>query len=131
MGERDINQQQLPVTHEHVGGLDVAVGEPGIPQTPDHRHALVDDVVVDLGLGDLSRPLEELGDDEVLALGRQLDDADRRRRRDTGIADDAQRVVLLLRQPTHRLERGLVLESPIEDRSERLVPAVGAHVRFA
>ena len=33
--------------------------------------------------------VEELGDEQVLALGRQLDDAERRGGRDAGVAHDA------------------------------------------
>jgi hypothetical protein len=36
---------------------------------------LVDQVVVDVGLADLDRAGEEFGDEQVLTLGRDLDDA--------------------------------------------------------
>ena len=68
--------------HHQVGRLDVAVGEAGVPEPADEREALVDDLVVDLGVADLDGAVEELGDEQVLALGRQLDDAERRRGRD-------------------------------------------------
>ena len=42
--------------------------------------ALVDDGVVDLGVADLLRAVEELGDEQVLALRRELDDAHRLQR---------------------------------------------------
>ena len=72
----------MAVLHEQVGRLDVAMGDAGVPQLADQREALVDDLVVDLGVADLDGAVEELGDEHVLALGRQLDDADRLRRRD-------------------------------------------------
>ena len=42
--------------------------------------------VVDLGLADLLRAVEELGDEQVLALGRELDDPERRGRADAEVA---------------------------------------------
>ena len=45
-----------------------------------------------------------------------------------GVAHEAQRVVLVLDEPLHRLERRLVLEPPVEERATELVPAVGPHV---
>ena len=119
---------EVAVVDEQVGRLDVAVGEPGVPEPADERQALVDDLVVDLGVADLDGAVEELGDEQVLALGRQLDDAERRRGRDAGVAHHAQRVVLVLDEPAHRLERRLVLEPAVEDRAAELVPAVGPHV---
>ena len=71
-----------PSLDQQVGRLDVAVGEPGVPQPADSGQALVDDLVVDLGVADLDGAVEELGDEQVLALGGQLDDAQRRGRRD-------------------------------------------------
>ena len=44
------------------------------------------------------------------------------------VAHQTQRVVLVLDQPAHRLERRLVLEASVEDGPAELVPAVGAHV---
>ena len=120
--------EHLAVADQQVGGLDVAVGEPGVPELADQQQALVDDVVVDVGVADLLRAVEELGDEQVLALGRHLDDAVRRRGRDARVAQEAQRVVLVLDEPPHRLERRLVLEPPVEDRAAELVPAVGPDV---
>ena len=84
--------------------------------------------VVDLGVADLHGAVEELGDEHVLALGRQLDDPDRLRRRDADVAQQAHGVVLVLDQTAHRLERRLVLEAAVEHRAAELVPAVGADV---
>ena len=75
-----------------------------------------------------SRAVEELGDEQVLALGRHLDDAVGRRGRDADVAQEPERVVLVLDEPPDRLERRLVLEPPVEERAAELVPAVGAHV---
>ena len=119
---------EVAVLDHQVGRLDVAVGQPGLPQAAHEREALVDDLVVDVGVADLDGPVEELGDEEVLALGRQLDDPERGGRRQAGVAHDPQGVVLVLDEPAHRLERRLVLEAPVEDRPARLVPAVRADV---
>ena len=73
-------RKRWPSLHHQVRGLDVAVREPAVPQLPDQREALVDDGVVDVGVADLLRAVEELGDEQVFALGRELDDARRRRR---------------------------------------------------
>ena len=89
---------------------------------------LIDHVVVDVGVADLLRPVEELGDQQVLALGCHLDDSVRRCRRDADIAQEAGRVVLVLDEPPDRLERCFVFEPPVEDRPAELVPAVGPHV---
>ena len=81
-----------------------------------------------VGVADLLGAVEELGDEQVLALGRHLDDAVGRRGRDADVLQQPQRVVLVLDQPAHRLEGRLVLEAAVEDRAAELVPAVGAHV---
>ena len=119
LGEGNVDQQHLSVADEHVGGLDVAVGEPGLPQLAHDPEPLVDDGVVDLGFPDLLGPFEELGDQEVLPLGGQLDHPEWGRGRDPGVPHDAQHVVLLLDQSPHRLERRLVLQPAVEDGAER------------
>ena len=101
---------------------------PDVPHPPDHREPLVDHVLVDLGLADLDRVVEEVHRDQVLALGGDLDDAERRRRREPVLAEHAQGVVLVLHEPADRRERRLVLELPVEHRAAELVPPVGAHV---
>ena len=78
--ERDVDEEQVAVLHHQVRRLDVAVREPVVPQLPDEREALVDDDVVDLDVADLVRAVEELRDEQVFALGRELDDARRVRR---------------------------------------------------
>ena len=60
------------------------------------QQPLVDDLVGDLGLADLRRPVEELHDDQVLALGGDLDDAVRRGHRQFHVLHQAQGVVLVL-----------------------------------
>ena len=89
---------------------------------------LVDDRVVDLGLADLDRIFEELGDQQVLSLGRDLHDAVGRAVRTPASCTQAQRIVLVFGQPLHRLERGLVFQGAVQDGPAQLVPAVGAHV---
>src|SRR3954447_24998671 len=101
------------------------MGEPRIPQLADQLEALVDQLLVDLGVTDLLRAVEELRDEEVLAFRRELDDAERRRGLDARVVEDSCGVVLVLDQTSHRLERRLVLESAIEDRSAELVPPIG------
>ncbi len=55
-------------THQDVRGLDVAVRDPGVPELADDLQALVDHLVVDRRVADLLRVVEELGDEQVLAL---------------------------------------------------------------
>ena len=80
--ERDVDHQDLLVPDEEVRGLDVAVRKPGVPEGAYQGEPVVDDLVVDLELrvADLLRPVEELSDEQVLALRRELDDAVRARR---------------------------------------------------
>ena len=75
--EGHVDEEDVAVLHHQVRGLDVAVGQARVPELADQRQALVDDVVVDRGVTDLLRAVEELGDEQVLALGRELDDARR------------------------------------------------------
>jgi hypothetical protein len=67
----DVDQQHVPVADQQVGRLDVAVGQPGVPQPPDDPKAVVDHGLVDLGLAQLHGAVEELGDQQVLPLGGQ------------------------------------------------------------
>ena len=96
---------------------------------------LVDEGVVDVGVAELDGALEELGDQHVLALGRELDEPVRPGARHARLAEDAQRVVLLLHQPAHRVERLLVLQPSVQQLATELVPAVrpqvGARVELA
>jgi hypothetical protein len=128
LGESGVDQQQLTVAHHEVARLDVAVRDPRVPQPPDHAQPLVDHPVADIGLADLNRAGEELGDHHVLALGRDLHDAVRPGRADPGVAQQPQRVVLVFGQPAHGLERMLVFQRAVEDGPPQLVPAVGADV---
>ena len=109
-------------------GLMFAVGEAGVPELAHDGQRLVDHVVVDLGHTELLGAVEELGDEQVLALGSELDDAVRRGRRDAGVAEHPGRVVLVLDEAAHALERPFVLQAAVQDRAAELVPAVGPHM---
>ena len=117
--EGHVDEHDVAVLDQQVGRLDVAVSQPAVPEPADHGQALVDHAVVDLGVADLLGAVEELGDEQVLALGRELHDARRRGRRDAGVAHQPQRVVLVLHQPPDALERRLVLEAAVEDGASR------------
>src|SRR4029077_12673032 len=75
LGEGDVDQQDVTVTYEQVGRLDVAVGQPCVPQLADHRQTVVDDRVVDVGFAELNGAVEELGDQQVFALRGELHEA--------------------------------------------------------
>jgi hypothetical protein len=89
------------------------VGQPGRPQLPDDRQAVVDHLVVDGGLAELGRPGEELGDQQVLALRGQLDDPVGPRGGQPGPLHQRQRVVLLLDEAPHGVEGLLVLQPAV------------------
>ena len=126
--EGDVDHHQVAVDDEQVRRLDVTVGEPGIPESPHERQALVDDLIVDLGVADLLGAVHELGDEHVLTLGCQFDDPQRRGCRDAGVAHQPQGVVLVLDEAAHRRERCLVLQPAVQDGAAELVPAIGSHV---
>ena len=69
LGEGHIDQQQTAVPDEQVGGLDVPMGQTGVPQVPDQHQPVVDDLVVDDGVAELCGVCEELGDQQVLPFG--------------------------------------------------------------
>ena len=115
----------LAVADQQVGGLDVAVGQPGIPQLADDAEAVVDHALVDLGLAQLDRPVEELRHQQVLPLGGELDHAVGPRGGQAGVATHAQGIVLLLDEAPDSVERLLVLQAPVEELAAELVPAVG------
>ena len=125
----------VAVAHHQVGRLDVAVGETGVPQDADDVKSLVDQPVVDVGVAELDGVVEELGDEHVLAFGCQLDEAVRLGTGHAGIAEHAQRVVLLLHEATDGVERLLVLQPAVQQLATELVPAVrpqvGARVQLA
>jgi hypothetical protein len=104
------------------------VGQTGVPEAADDLEAVIDDPLVDLGVAQLDRAVEELGDQHVLAVGGELDEAERRRARQPGVAHDPQRVVLLLDQASDAVEGLLVLQPPVHQLPAQLVPAVGAQV---
>ena len=128
LDERHVDQHHVAVADEQVGRLDVAVGQAGVPQLADERQAVVDDAVVDLGLAELGRVGDELGDEQVFPLGAELDEAVRPGRGQPGEVQLVQRVVLLLDQPPDGVERLLVLQPAIQQLPPELVPAVGAQV---
>ena len=117
LDEHDVDQQQFPPAHHEVSRLDVPVRDPRVPELADQQQALVDHVVVDVGVAQLDRAGEELGDDHVLALGSDLHDPVRLGRADPDILQQPQGVVLVLGQPAHGLERMLVFQRAVEDQS--------------
>ena len=118
----------MAVADEQVGRLDVAVGQAGVPQLADEQQAVVDDAVVDLGLAELGGVGDELGDEQVLPLGAELDEPVRAGRGQPGEMQLVQRVVLLLHEPPDGVERLLVLQPAIQQFPSELVPAVGAQM---
>ena len=106
----------MPGLHHQVRRFDVAVGESDVPHPPDHLEPLVDHAVVDLDVADLLAAVEELHRDQVLALGSDLNDAEGRRRGKAVVAQEAERVVLVLDEATDGLERRLVFETPVQHR---------------
>ena len=113
---------------QQVGRLDVAVGQPGVPQLADDAEPVVDHLLVDLGLAELGGAGEELGDQQVLPLGGQLHEPERGRAGKAGPMHQRQRVVLLLDQAADGVERLLVLQPAVQQLPAQLVPAVRAQV---
>ena len=129
LGEEDVDQVNFAVADEQVRRLDVAVGEAGVPQSPDDAQAIVDDRLVDGDLADLLGVVEELSDDEVFPLGRDGDDPERLGTTHIGpVVHQFEGVVLLLHQPPHGVERLLILQAAVQQCATELVPAVGAQV---
>ena len=116
---------QLPSRTSRFAGLMSRWARPisHIRRTTDSPWSMID--VVDLGLADLAGAVEELGDQQVLALGGDLHDAERMRHRQPGVGQQAQDVVLVLHQPAHAVEGLLVLQPAVEQGAAELVPAVG------
>ena len=104
------------------------MGQPGVPQLADDPQAVVDHLGVDLGLAQLGGAVEELGDQQVLPLGGELDEPERGRAGQPGPLHQRQRVVLLLDQPADGVERLLVLQPAVQQLPAQLVPAVRAQV---
>ena len=117
-----------PSTFEEVGRLDVAVRQARVPELAHQREALVDDGVVDLGVPERLGAREELGGQEVLAVGRELHGAVGLRHAEPVVIEQPQGVVLVVDQASHRAERSLVLQLPVHDRAADPVPAVRAEV---
>jgi hypothetical protein len=104
------------------------VGQPSLPELADDAQAVVDHLLVDLGLAQLGRAVEELGDQQVLPLGGELHHAVGSGGGQSSQVQLVQRVVLLLHQPPHGVERLFVLEAAVQQFAAELVPAVGAQV---
>ena len=128
LDEGDVDQHHAAVADQQVGRLDVAVGQAGVPQLADDAEALVDDRLVHLGLAELLGFVEELEGDQVLALGGELDDPVGRRRGQAGVAQQPQRIVLLLDQPADGVEGLLVLQAAVQQLPAQLVPPVRAQM---
>jgi hypothetical protein len=60
LDEGHVDQQHAAVADHQVGRLDVAVGQARLPELADDREAVVDHLLVDLGLAQLHRAVEEL-----------------------------------------------------------------------
>ena len=128
LDEGHVDEQQLAVADHEVARLDVPVRDARVPELADQLKPLGDHLIADIGVADLDGAVEELGDDHVLALGGDLHDPVRPGRADPGVAQQAQRVVLVFGQPPHGLEGMLVFQRAVENGPRQLVPAVGAHV---
>src|SRR6266536_1545992 len=61
LGEGHVDEEHVPVADEQVGGLDVTMRQPGIPQLADDLQAVVDDPLVHSSLAEFHRAIEELG----------------------------------------------------------------------
>ena len=105
LGEGDVDQQQAAVTDQQVGRLDVAVGQSSVPHLANDQQPVVDDLLVDRGVAQLRRPGEELGDQQVLPVRGELDEAVRRRARQPGVTAEPQCVILLLDEAADAFER--------------------------
>src|SRR4029453_10816199 len=80
------------------------------------------------GLAEFLGVVEELEGDQILALGGDLDNAERLRAADPGPVEEPQGVVLLLDEAADGVERLLVLQAAVEQGPAQLVPAVRAQV---
>src|SRR5215475_2676220 len=97
--------------------------DPCIPHPSDDREAVIDLAGADL-LWNLPGALEEYHDDDVLALGSDLCEAHRIRRRQTRVSHETQHLVLVLGEATNGRKWLLVLEAPVHDRARELVPPI-------
>jgi hypothetical protein len=96
LAARHVDQEDFPVAGQQVGGLDVAVGDPGVPQAADDGQGVPDRVPADLRIQDLLSPGEELGHQQVLPLGGELDEPVGGSGRDAHVGHQPQHVVLVL-----------------------------------
>ena len=131
LGEGDVDDEDfLPSRTIRLAGLMSRWAMPASHRSRMTRSPSSISASFDLGLAQLDRALEELGDQHVLALGRELDEPE-------GVAagyarrvpHDAEGVVLLLHELAHGVERLLVLEAAVEELTAELVPTVRPQVR--
>ena len=113
---------------QEVRGLQIPVGEPRVPETPNEIEAPVDHGVVHVRVAEVPASLEELRDEHVLAVRRQLDDAVGSRDADPCVAERAKRIVLVGHEAPHRAHRRLVLQLAVQDLPDHAIPTVGARV---
>jgi len=101
------------------------VGKTAVPELASDGEAGIDDGVVHIDVSaDLCGAVEELGHQQVLPLRRDLDEAERAGRGDAGAVHQPEEVVLVLHEAANRGEGRLVLEPPVDQGAEQLVPAV-------
>jgi hypothetical protein len=78
---------------------------------------------------ELGRPGKELGEQQVLPLRGELDEAERFRAREPGVPAEPQCVVLLLHQAADALERLLIFQTAVPQLPAEFVPGVRVYVR--
>ena len=115
-----------PPDDQEVRRLQVAVGEPRVPEMPNEVEAPVDHGVVHVRVAEVPASLEELRDEHVLAVRGQLDDAVGSRDANACVAERAKRIVLVGHEAPHRAHRRLVLQLAVQDLPDHAIPAVGA-----
>ncbi len=125
---RDVHELQVATDDQEVRRLQIAMGEPRVPEMPNEFESSVDHGVIHVGVAEVPASLEELRDEHVLEVRGQLDDAVRSRDADPCVAKGAKRVVLIGDEPSHGAHRRLVLELAVEHFPHHAIPAVGACV---
>src|SRR4029453_5091886 len=128
LNEGAVDQQHTALADQQVGRLDVAVGQPRLPQPPDDSQAVVDEAPIALAPPPLDGPAEEPGDQQVLPRRGELHEPEGHRAGEPGVAAEPQGVVLLLDEAADGVEGLLVLEAAVQQLPAQLVPAVGAQV---
>src|SRR5204863_1869913 len=72
----DVDELEMTFTYQEVRRLDVAMRHPDVPEGPHESETLVDHRVVDPSLSQVGRVREELRDEHVFAVRRELDRAE-------------------------------------------------------